>query len=281
MKIYDCFTFYNELDLLELRLHELYDHVDHFVLVEANSTFTNRDKPFNFELNRDRYAKYLDKIIYVQVTDMPKSTNAWDNETFQRNAILRGLVDADANDIALVGDVDEILRPETVDQVRADNKEVMGFRIPYFNFKYNYILVNNWESYHIWNVGCRVGMLQDPNGFRGTRFNLNSFPFDYQDDNIKIYEHAGWHFTYLGDNSTIKDKISNFSHTELNTDSVLSRIDVDGAIAKGVGFNPDDDRPFTPVALDDYFPKTIRDNIDQYKDRVIMGITKSARELFS
>ena len=71
MKIYDCFTFYNELDLLELRLQELYDHVDHFVIVEANRTFQNQEKPFALNSAKYRYTAWRDKIIQVQVVDMP------------------------------------------------------------------------------------------------------------------------------------------------------------------------------------------------------------------
>ena len=88
MKIFDCFTFYNELDLLQIRLEELYDVVNHFVLVEATTTFTNRPKEMLFKQNRARYSKYLDKIIYVPV-ELPGSSNAWDNERAQRNAILQ------------------------------------------------------------------------------------------------------------------------------------------------------------------------------------------------
>jgi beta-1,4-mannosyl-glycoprotein beta-1,4-N-acetylglucosaminyltransferase len=91
MKIYDCFTFYNELDLLELRLQELYDHVDHFVLVEANRTFQNNSKPFYFGENQHRFARYMDKIIHIQVNDMPESTDAWGREAHQRICDLRRL----------------------------------------------------------------------------------------------------------------------------------------------------------------------------------------------
>jgi len=96
-----------------------------------------------------------------------------------------------------------------------------------------------------------------------------------------MYEHAGWHFTYLGDTEFVKNKIRSFAHTELNNDQVLSNIDVDAMIARGVGFNPQDPRPFTPVAVDDYFPRTVVDNLAQYQDKIISGVTKSARELFS
>ena len=65
MKTYDCFQFFNELDLLEIRLELLYEQVDYFVISESNKTHSNNDKQLNFENNKDRFAKYIDKIIYI------------------------------------------------------------------------------------------------------------------------------------------------------------------------------------------------------------------------
>jgi len=77
MKIYDCFTFYNELDLLDLRLAELYNHVDHFVIVEATTTFQNNTNPLFLKDNWSRYSQYHDKIVHVVVDDMPMSADTW------------------------------------------------------------------------------------------------------------------------------------------------------------------------------------------------------------
>jgi beta-1,4-mannosyl-glycoprotein beta-1,4-N-acetylglucosaminyltransferase len=102
MKIYDSFTFFNELDLLELRLEELYDHVDHFVLVEANRTFQNNPKPFYFGENQYRFAKYMDKVIHIQVNDMPEHTDPWGRERYQRDGIpLAPALVADLNALAV------------------------------------------------------------------------------------------------------------------------------------------------------------------------------------
>ena len=281
MKIYDCFPFYNELDLLDLRLAELYDHVDHFVIVEATTTFQSNPKELYLKDNWDRYAQYHDKMIHVIVDDAPGDPDAWVNDIFQRNAIMRGIVNADDEDIIIVGDADEILRPETIDHMRANPKDIMGFRTPYFNFKLNYMLVNNSESYCVWIVACKKKYLEAPDAFRGTRFALTQLPMNYEDDTIRMYEHAGWHFTYLGDDEFIRNKIKSFAHTELNNNDVLSKINVDDMIKRGVGFNPLDARPFVQVAVDDYFPKTVVDNIDKYKYRILSGPAKSARDLFS
>jgi beta-1,4-mannosyl-glycoprotein beta-1,4-N-acetylglucosaminyltransferase len=94
IRIYDAFTFYNELDLLELRLEELYDYVDYFVIVESDRTFTNIPKPYYFEDNKNRYSKYLDKIRHFKITS-PGHKNPWDNECHQRNELKRGCSDAD------------------------------------------------------------------------------------------------------------------------------------------------------------------------------------------
>ena len=157
----------------------------------------------------------------------------------------------------------------------------MGFRVPYFNFKFNYMLVNNNESYFVWTTACRRKLLEDPDQFRRTRFELNNLPIDYEDATIKMYEHAGWHFTYLGDAEFIRNKIRSFSHAELNYDEFLNKINVDEMIERGVGFNPLDPRPFVAVTLDDYFPKTIVNNPARYQTQIVEGATKSAREIFS
>lgn len=74
--VYDCFTFFNELDLLEIRLNTLDSVVDRFVLVEANKTFSNMEKPLYFKENEGRFEKFKDKIIHIVVEDFPEFDNA-------------------------------------------------------------------------------------------------------------------------------------------------------------------------------------------------------------
>lgn len=124
MAIYDCFTFYNEFELLELRLELLYPVVDHFVICECNKTQRGEDKPFYFAENKTRFAKYLDKIINIQLTDAPQISKTrtrsggnvfagdWDIENYQRNGIMRGLVHCQPDDLVIISDLDEIPNPE-------------------------------------------------------------------------------------------------------------------------------------------------------------------------
>lgn len=276
MKIYDCFTFYNELDLLELRFKELYAHVDHFVLVEGNTTFTDIPKPFYFEENKERFSAFMDKIIHIKVEDMPHSPNAWVNDVFQRNAINRGIVDADDDDIIMVSDLDEIIRPETVDEMRADpTTQIWGLRMPLFNFKFNYMLVTA-DKYSVWGMAGRKSVMVPADQFRQQRFQLQNFSYEYNENGIRIMEHAGWQFTYLGDTDFARNKIKSFAHTETNKPEIVNQLDVDRSINNGDGIYHHPDYKFSPVLLDAYFPQTIRNNQELYADRIVQGATKSA-----
>ena len=214
MKIYDCFTFYNELDLLELRLEELYDSVDTFVIVESDHTFQNMPKAYVLEDNLERFGKYLDKIVCIKYKSHCHS-NPWDNEQDQRNAILDGIIDAEDTDIILISDVDEFIRPEVIANMRINPRQIYGFRVPYFNFRLNYMLTDSAETYSIWSLACQRRWLTMPNVFRSERFSLNNFATNYDDGAIKVYEHAGWHFTYLGDTAV------SYTHLTLPTKRIV------------------------------------------------------------
>lgn len=266
MKIYDCFTFYNELDLLDIRFAELYDHVDFFVLVEATTTFQNNSKPLFFEENKSRYEKYLNKVIHVIAT-LPQDHNPWINETAQRNAIMQALTEAEPDDLILISDVDEIIRASVIDYIKQDPVDYYLFRMPYFNLKFNYLLVDEPESYFIWATGCRRKLLVSPEDLRSLRKQSMDFGYNKRTEQFEVIEHSGWHFTYLGSKDFIKNKIANFSHMELNKSQILDQVDVEQSILLGRGWNPSEPKRFVPVALDDYFPA----NLTAYKDLILPG----------
>ncbi len=116
-KIYDCFLFFNELEMLDIRLNELYDKVDHFVLVESTETFQGNPKPLYFEKNKQLYAPYLDKIIHVVLDEHFETDNPWQREYHQRDQILRGLKGCHRRDIAIISDADEIVRKSKIDEL--------------------------------------------------------------------------------------------------------------------------------------------------------------------
>lgn len=208
MKVFDCFPFFNELELLELRLAELYDTVDYFVLVEANKTHTGKDKPFYFEKNKDRYKQYQYKIIPIKVGDCPifSPSRFAEIETFHRNAITRGLEGvAVEGDKILISDLDEIPKPSSI----TDN-------LDYPNWMY---LQHDLFCYY---VNCQVqrscggtvmanyGTYRDPQQLR----NFAKRRYWYTGGTIEnIIVHAGWHYTYLagGDPKRIRSKVESIS----------------------------------------------------------------------
>jgi hypothetical protein len=259
MKIYDCFTFYNELDLLELRLTELSNFVDRFVIVEATTTFTNRPKPLLYKENQERYVQWANKIEHI-VIDTTRDPNPWANETAQRDAILRGVWDASDEDIIIVSDVDEIPRPAAVDYLRTSAAEFFGFRMSLSNFKFNYMRTTPGE-YDIWAMASRrrhLGSQFTPNTLRGQRFNLNGFPYQHDADGVAVIEHGGWHFGYMGDTEYLRDKAQSFSHQEVNTPEFLAQIDIDASIRERKEWNRKESACYEIVKLDNYFPASVK-----------------------
>ena len=110
MTIFDCFTYFNEDDLLRIRLETLDAHVDYFVIAEATHTHSGLTKPLNFR--PALFLKFEATIIYIVVDDMPVHLNdAWANENHQRRALMRGLNAATFDDLVMVSDLDEIPNP--------------------------------------------------------------------------------------------------------------------------------------------------------------------------
>jgi len=145
------------MELLELRLKELYDYIDYFVLVEATKTHRGKNKPLHFEENKKRFEKWKDKIIHVVVRDMPKvgmsygknwrinsllSGGAWKLEKFQQNQIVRGLKNCKDEDIIIQSDSDEIPNPKKIPEMVERLKK--GDMIVIFDLKLYYYYLNGY-----------------------------------------------------------------------------------------------------------------------------------------
>ena len=128
MKVYDCFTFYNEFELLELRLKSLWDMVDYFVLVEADKNHSNKPKPFYFAEHEKDFKEFLPKIRNIQLNvDIEyKGVGDWAIENGQRNGILHGITDAAPDDLIFISDVDEIPTPDILQRIDENSVQVFG-----------------------------------------------------------------------------------------------------------------------------------------------------------
>ena len=120
MKIYDCFSYWDEDLLLDLRLNILNKYVDYFVIVEGNKTWQNNFKKLRF--NIENFKEFKNKIIYVPVENMPEGDNPWVRENFQRNCIERGLSTAAQNDLIIISDLDEIPNLEKLCNFKKKNE---------------------------------------------------------------------------------------------------------------------------------------------------------------
>jgi len=271
MRVYDTFIFYNELDLLEIRLRELYDHVDVFVLCESDLTLTNHAKPYIFEENKKRFEPWLDKIRHIKYRSLADN-NYWNNADLQRDAIIEALADADDNDIVMYSDVDEIVRPSSVDYIRTqDQTTIFGFHMPLLNFKFNYVRTAPVPGpFDIWSMAARAHWIKNYSiqALRNQRNTLYDLPhtFEYRGKTgtidpgqVQALKHGGWHFSYLGNDSWLADKARNTVHQEENTPELHDNLDVEKSIAEKKSWNRAEKFEYEIVDMTDYFPRSCLD----------------------
>lgn len=277
MKVYDCFPFFNELDLLEIRLKELWDTVDYFVLTESNLSHSGKPKEYIFENNKDRFAPYLSKIRHIKVDDMPTTKDSWVRERFQRTAIVRGLTDLEPEDIVIVSDLDEIPRAEAIEMIKVDDNDWDRYilQIPMFQYKINYMLIQPVTKVpNIMVVRGRV--FTDPQREREYTFGWNPKPAD-----TVFIEHAGWHFSYFGDNQHAITKIQNFAHTETDTPEMIQRHNIDYFIENKCGHHgPGYPERYEYVVVDEYFPECIVQDLSRWTHMIIPNATAHVEDLY-
>ena len=199
LKIYDCFTFYNEFELLELRLRALWDVADYFVIVEANRKHNGEPKDFTFPKRAEEFKEFWSKIRFVKadLSAVPfKGVGDWAIENAQRNMILHGIEDAAPDDLIMISDLDEIPAPNVVRAVRggqlADILEksplVMAQAFHYYFF--DLICPTAWHG----TIFTRRKNLTTPQELRNAR---NRLP--------RVSE-GGHHFSYMGGVDRVIDK---------------------------------------------------------------------------
>ncbi len=219
-KVYDTFSFFNELDLLEIRLSILDPHVDFFVIAESPETFSGKPKPLYYAENKERFAKWHHKIIHHVVDDYPKDPELkaladahaditaglthFHRAFYQKESIKRALLQAGAKDedIVYYGDVDEIWKPQKVSDKTYKLRQL----------GYSYFL-NNRSS-------------EDWRGTVVTKYKniKNSCLNDLRAKPTKFLDNGGWHFTNLGGAEAVISKLEAYDHQEYNTPEIKARI---------------------------------------------------------
>jgi beta-1,4-mannosyl-glycoprotein beta-1,4-N-acetylglucosaminyltransferase len=216
MKIIDCFTFFNELDLLEFRLKLLDPFVDHFVIAESNLTHAGKEKPYYYRDNAQRFAAWKNKILYLPLQQDAQgllfetkdhydpAAASWKLENEQRNALRAAIDLGSREDLFMVGDLDEIPDPVKLRSLSHLSKPATCSQL----FHYYFMNCQNMGEERWWKgtILARGGDFQEysPQELRDKRHDWPAI------------KKAGWHFSYLGGLEKIRQKIHSFAHTEFN-----------------------------------------------------------------
>jgi beta-1,4-mannosyl-glycoprotein beta-1,4-N-acetylglucosaminyltransferase len=234
MKIIDAFVFYNELEMLNYRLETLSPHVDYFVLVEATYTHNGLPKPLHFNENKSRFSKFLHKIVHVVVDDFPHKEKVddgrqWVNEAFQREkGISRGLrlvPGVDLNDYAVCSDLDEIVNPDLIRDIRSGKMSSLcdyhALEMDFYYYNLNSKLDHKWYHSKVITYKKYISL-----GWELDEIRLNM--------SFQTIPNGGWHLSYFGDGAFISNKIQNFGHQEFNTPEFTNTNSISNKIKKSI-----------------------------------------------
>ena len=248
MKIFDCFMYFDEEVILDLRLNILNSYVDYFVIVE--STYTHKGELRKLKFDHQKFKKFEKKIIYLTYDFVPKNIekifekdnedikskkyilNANLRENAQRNYISMGIKEADDNDIIIVSDVDEIPNLEQLNFNKLKSKIIM-FRQDMFYYKLNLKLPN-----YVWvgSKACKKKYLKTPQWLRNIKD--KKFPF-YRFDilfsktkftDIKFIDNGGWHFTNIKTAADIEHKLKSYLHHREFDENPISKNEIEKII---------------------------------------------------
>ena len=265
MKIYDCFSYWDEDLLLDLRLNILNAYVDFFVIVEGNKTWQNNFKKLKFDKNK--FKKFEHKIIYIPVEDLPDGKDPYKRENYQRNAISRGLAKATDDDLVIISDLDEIPNPNVIQNF----KKIMRFAVfkqNHYYYKFNLRSEKNpfWYGSRI----CVKRYLKSPQWLRDLKFKKRPF---WRLDKLRlnnILEDGGWHFCNLKKPNDLLYKYQNLCETndpihfkEKIDEKYLKLNEIAQRVNKGEDIIGRDDK-FKKSNLDNTYPEYLIKNMNKY-----------------
>ena len=268
MAIYDCFQYFNEEHIADLRFNILNEFVDYFVIVESTVNHQGQSRKLHFDKNK--YKRFQKKIIYIEVDDTPESIKKPHTggeslvEQHQRNSILRGLKNCDDNDLVILSDVDEIPDLDKLNLFNKKNYAVFSQRM--FMYKINLLNLDekNWHGSKI----CLKKNFKSPQWLRNLKF--KKYPFWRLDKlrNIQIINDGGWHFAYLQSPQDISKKIKSFAHGEYNKEHIVNEDKIKLKLEKGEDILERGYR-IKKIDIDNTFPQYIVDNKNKLKQWIV------------
>ena len=293
MKIFDCFMYFDEDVVLDLRLNTLNEYVDYFVIVE--SCFTHKGDTRKLSFNHEKFSKFKDKIIYLVYDQEPKNIkiihnnesekeksikyifNAAYRENGQRNFLATGLDKAEKEDLILISDVDEIPNLENLDLKNVKEKLLL-FKQDMFYYKFNLRMPNL-----IWSgtKACRKKNLLTPQWLRNIKDRKYSFlridilfsKTKYND--IKFVDNGGWHFSNIKNAAGIEHKLKSYLHHREFDQNPMSEKEISEIIKnKQAIYDLKIDKKLNKIGdgskLEKYdlekLPSYINNNLNKFKD---------------
>ena len=293
MKIYDCFMYFDEDVILDLRLNILNPFIDYFVIVESTFNHKGEKRKLKFDINK--YKKFENKIIYLIFDKEPSGIekvfdtdnegevsrklilNAASRENGQRNFISKGLERANEKDLILISDVDEIPNLEKINWNTLKDQIVL-FKQDMFYYKFNLRLPDLiWSG----SKACRKKYLKSPQWLRNVKdkkysfFRLDTLFSEKKYINIKFINNGGWHFSNIKTAAEIEYKLKSYLHhrefdlnpmSESEIEDIIKNkqaiydLKVDKKINKIGSGNKLVEHPLNKL------PSYILENIDKYKD---------------
>lgn len=273
--IYDCIPFFNELDILKLRMQILSPYVDKFVLEESTVTFSGEPKEMIFAKNRDMFREFEDKILYVAVDNSPMSgVTTHERDKFQKNQLIRAMLEAKPDDIVIFSDVDEIPNPKVLQKIVQNFDQEKIYHLAQRMF---YCFLNMEEVSG--NLLSITGEFQgvDRKQWLGTKiccfkslpkegivFLREVSPEDLR--SVRVPD-GGWHFGYMGGDGErdvakrIGIKVQAAAHQEYNKSRYLNEA-VDRLLCGEDIF--DRNAKFIRVPIDDSYPEYLREHQEEY-----------------
>jgi beta-1,4-mannosyl-glycoprotein beta-1,4-N-acetylglucosaminyltransferase len=261
MKVFDCFSFFNELTVLDIRLNTLDEAVDTFILVESRFSHQNKPKPLYYEENKHLFERFNHKIHHIIVDEFTDHTY-WGPEAEQRDKIMLGVNTlCSAEDIVFVSDVDEIWNPDTIftniKDIDSSNLYKWRSKICYYYFNYlareqDWIqpffakasLIKNFCCYNSFSLTSDI---MRNNG----KHEINEVVLD---------EIRGWHFSYT---ENPEYKVQNFLHSEYTN---LTNEHFNNCLKQNI--NPFTGGKMTRLAKDDTthtLPQYVSSNLERYE----------------
>lgn len=273
-EVYDCFPFWKEVELLKIRLEELYDVVDHFVIVEATQTFTGLPKPLYFAENAHLFEKYKEKIIHIVVDDFPNVPKTekgyWTREIYQHNAAIRGLQNCQPSDIILLSDLDEIPRRSTIQKIK-DFFSTKPAKISSSSSKKRAPKLKELKPYivslELQNFSCQLNRIA-PTKWSGpakavprwvlNHLSVNDIHLLHQTHpDLSMIKEAGWHMNTMGDWKTAIEKWLCHNADLANSPT----LDEEALKRNYLNFQ----KAHNPIPIDDTFPRLVRENVEYYR----------------